>query len=269
LTSDVSARPFSYLVNSAISVARRPRVNRITVAVENEYSAGWREYRGYLDQAKTVDQWLTVPGVEAQQAYYNVDGQLRFVAFDSAGFYRNALLQAIAREFPDAKSVTEYGAGVGRNLIYLKRSIPGIDAFGYELCQPGVDAAAAAADKFDLDISYAQLDYLHDGEEKFVHPKTDVAFTMFSLEQLPEGCETALRHMLDHVRLGTLHIEPVPENYPFSFRGLLGRLDHWKAGYLSGFDKAVRRVGAAEVTHTRLESAHNPLMFPSLYVLKK
>jgi hypothetical protein len=132
-----------------------------------------------------------------------------------------------------------------------------------------VEVAQAAAEKFHLEARYAQLDYLNDPPAKYVFPVTDVAYTMFSLEQLPRENQLAVRNMLDHVRLGTLHIEPVPENYPYTLRGLLGRVDHWKVDYLSGFDRAVRGLALQQVIVERLASAHNPLMFPSLYVLKK
>jgi hypothetical protein len=165
--------------------------------------------------------------------------------------------------------VTEYGCGVGRNLLWLRREIPSLQACGYELASAGVEVARAAARKFGLDVEYAQLDYLKDPPEKYVFPSTDVAFTMFSLEQLPRESGKAVRNMLDHVRMGTIHIEPVPENYPFSIRGLLGRIDHWKVDYLSGFDRTARELNPKDMHIKRLDSAHNPLMFPSVYVLRR
>ena len=95
------------------------------------------------------------------------------------------------------------------------------------------------------------------------------AFTMFSLEQLPRNNITAVRNILERVNLGTIHIEPVPENYPWSLRGILGRIEHRKVDYLSGFDAAVRDLGLKDIHVERLTSAHNPLMSPSLYVLRK
>ncbi|HYV63908.1 MAG TPA: hypothetical protein VE958_14590, partial [Bryobacteraceae bacterium] len=136
-------------------------------------------------------------------------------------------------------------------------------------CGPGVEIANAAALKFGAGIRYSQLDYLQDPPEKFVFPTTDVGMTMFSLEQLPRDSGRAVANMLRHVRLGTIHIEPVPENYPRTFRGMLGRIDHWKVDYLSGFERAVRALDLHDIRVEPLASAHNPLMFPSLYVLKK
>ena len=118
-------------------------------------------------------------------------------------------------------------------------------------------------------MQYAQLDYVKDEADKYVHPQSDVAFTMFSLEQLPRSNERAVKNILEHVRLGSIHMEPVPENYPRSLRGMLGRIEHRKVDYLSGFDSTVRSLNLKDATLEKMSSAHNPLMFPSIYVLQK
>lgn len=258
-----------FLARMCWTVLRRKKVNRDKINVLKEYSDGWAQYRSYLNQANSLDQWLRIPGVEDVPGFYNVNGQLSYEAFDSVGYYRRELLNALRKHFPQACSVAEFGAGVGRNLLFLKRELPDVTLYGYELCAPGVDVGGDAAAKFGINVRYAQLDYIHDGSEKYVFPVTDVAFTMFSLEQVPHENELAVHNILEHVKLGTIHIEPVPEKYPFSIRGLLGRLDHWKVDYLSGFDKAVRRLGLKDVIIEPVRSAHNPLMFPSLYILRK
>jgi hypothetical protein len=61
----------------------------------------------------------------------------------------------------------------------------------------------------------------------------------------------------------------VTENYPYSPRGMIGRLDHLKAGYLRGFPAAVAKQTLSSVWHERMGSSHNALMFPSVYVLTK
>lgn len=258
-----------FYAKSTLFTLRRGQQNRDTMAVLDEYSSGWDQYGKYLRQADTLDDWLRIPGVEDVPAYYNVDGKVSYQPFDSSGYYRANLLDAIRKSFPNARSISEYGCGVGRNLLFLKRELPHLDCYGYELCQPGVDVANAAAEKFEMQVQYAQLDYVKDGAEKFVFPKTDIAFTMFSLEQLPRSSETALKNILDRVQLGSVHIEPVPENYPRTLRGMLGRIEHRKIDYLSGFDAVVRSLNLKSVELTRLTSAHNPLMSPSLYVLRK
>jgi hypothetical protein len=119
-----------------------------------------------------------------------------------------------------------------------------------------------------LIFNYAELDYVNDAAEKYVFPETDIAFTV-SLEQLPTQSGTALRNILPGVRLGTLHLEPVPENYPWMPRGLLCRIEHRKVDYLGGFDAIARGTSGISASFERMTPAHNPLMFPSLYVLRK
>lgn len=267
--NDHSPSKFGFLARTSAFVLCRPKLRRDVRDVTQEYSAGWDQYRQFLERAETLEKWMRVPGVEDQSAFFNVRGKLQYGRFDSSQFYRSKLLSLLNEYFPNAKTVTEFGCGVGRNLLYLKTQQPSLQVQGYELCQPGVSVSRDAARKFNFDIKYEQLDYLNDSREKYVHPNADVAFTMFSLEQLPNRCNEALDNILSSVRFGSIHIEPVPENYPWTFRGALGRLDHWKVGYLSGFENAVKSLSHIDIEVCPLESAHNPLMFPSAYVLRK
>jgi SAM-dependent methyltransferase len=236
--------------------------------VLQEYTAGWTAYRDHLQRARVLDEWLSIPGLDGGAAFYNVEGKLSYEPFNSAEFYRQRLLEALKTYFPQAGSVTEFGCGVGRNLLFLKREMPRAECQGYELCAPGVEVGRAAAEKFGLSVQYAQLDFLNDPPEKYVLPTTDVAFTMFALEQIPRGLSRALKNILDHAKMGAIHIEPVVENYPLTLRGILGRIDHWKVDYLREFDRSARALKNVSVVVEPIHSAHNPLMFPSLYVLR-
>lgn len=258
----------SYLARLGLRVLRRRRQDRTTEAVVQEYSDGWRQYEQYLSASKTLDDWLTIQNVDDAPCYFNFEGRLTYGNFNPR-HYRETLVAALRSHFPGAKSITEFGSGVGRNLLYLKKEIPSLDVYGYELCPPGVKIAQAAAAKFAIAANYAPLDYLNDPSEKFVFPDTDVAFTMFSLEQIPTRVSKALKNILFRTRMGSIHIEPVPENYPMTLRGILGRIDHWKVNYLSGFDRATHSLDGVTVAVAPMVSSHNPLMFPSVYVLKK
>ena len=258
-----------FLARTVYSTLRRPKLNRDTLNVVQEYSDGWSEYYTYLERAGSLEQWLTIAGVQDQPSWRNIDGRLEYGVFDATAFYRAAILSALREHFPNARSIIEFGCGVGRNVMYLKRELPQAQLFGYELCTPGVEVAQTAAAKFGTEVQYAQLDYVNDPPSKYKFGQSDVAFTLFSLEQLPRQNARALRNILAHVELGSIHIEPVPENYPYSVRGMLGRIDHWKVDYLAGFDRAVRALNLKGVHVQRLASAHNPLMFPSRYVLLK
>ena len=250
-------------------VLRAPAISRSVDHVKGEYSSQWDQYRLHLEQAANIDEWLTIKGFDDKASLVNYNGRLLQVAEDLNRFNREALYGALTEHFPNATSITEYGCGVGRNLLYLKRRLPHLSIYGYELCESGVQIAQAAADRFALDVSYHRLDYVTGAPEDYIFPHTDVGFTMFSLEQLSATSLTALENILNHVALGTIHIEPVPEKYPWTIRGLLGRLYHSKADYVRHLHRNVLSLRLKNARHKRLNTCSNPLMFPSLYVLHK
>src|SRR5437588_317388 len=98
---------------------------------------------------------------------------------------------------------------------------------------------------------------------------SDVSFTCFSLEQVPVDVHNALANILALSIRGSVHLEPVPENYPFTWRGIIGRIDHRKVNYVRNLDGVTKSCGAHIAERTILRTAHNPLMFPTLYVLRK
>ena len=63
-------------------------------------------------------------GFEDGLAYFNVDGKLCHSAFDSMAYYRSKLVVALDAGFARATSVAEFGAGLGRNLLFLKKAMP-------------------------------------------------------------------------------------------------------------------------------------------------
>jgi len=250
-----------------IAIARS-KINR-QKSVLDEYSTGWSAMGAYLEHSSTIDDWLRIKGFEDGAEYCNVDGKLKYEAFDSLAYNRNKILETLRREFPGARSVAEFGSGVGRNLLFLRRQLPLVEFYGYELCEPGVRIAREAAKKFGLDVHYSQLDFVLGREQDYVFPRTDVAFTVYALEQIPIANKIAMENILRHVTLGSIHIEPVPENYPLTIRGLVGRIDHWKVDYLRNYEANIASLDVAQIKREKLGYAHNPLMFPTLYVFRK
>ena len=248
---------------------RRRKTVRDQVAVLREYATGWSAFSDVLDATRSLEDWLVQTNADTATGYFQLEGRLEYSTFNSSNYYRTVLVSAIKRHFGAIESITEYGCGIGRNLLYLKQQFPTLKCYGYELVSEGVEIARRAAKKFGKDVEYSQLDYLRDGSEKFVFPETDLSFTMFSLEQLPSGCDAALRNMLRRTRLGSIHLEPVPENYPYTLRGWIARVQHHKLGYLSGFPDAVAKQSLKSAVCECMSSSHNPLMFPSMYALKK
>lgn len=247
----------------------RPRRTRDTEAVVGEYTASWATHRRYLDRVKSLDEWLFVPGFEDRPKYYNLGGRMRRTVFNSGGYFLAQLGEALLTHFPDCRSITEYGCGMGRNLLHLKRRFPDLACYGYELCDEGVEVSRLAAAKFQLDVRYEKLDFVHSPPEAYVLPPTDVAFTMFALEQVPREAEPALRHLHERVAMGSIHLEPVVENYPWNYPGLLGRLYHQRVDYLRDFPAIARRALVPMVEERVLRWSHNPVVYPSRYVFKK
>ena len=259
----------AFLAKTTLGLVRQPRAHRTAMVVDEEYSQQWAKQRAVLDAANSLDDWFCIPGHDDSEGYANIAGRLERASFDSSRFNRQKILQALQTFFPQTTSITEYGCGIGRNLLFLKRALPHLKIYGYELAQPGVEIARAAAKKFGVEAEYAQLDYVQSPDEAYVFPTTDVAFTLFSLEQLPETSARALSNIMKRTRLGSIHLEPVSENYPVTARGLMGRLYQWKQDYLRDFDRVVGESGARAVHKELVMSAHNPFMFPTLYVLEK
>ncbi len=262
-------RNFFWIIRTSIFAIVRPKMTRETKEVSVEYSDGWSIYTPLLDKSKSIDDWLCVDGIDNQKSFHNLEGKLNYGTFDSNNFNRRLILESIQKYFPEAKSITEYGCGLGRNLLYLKKFLPNIEMYGYELCGPGVEIAQKAAKKFGLNVNYTQLDYVNSKDSDFIFPETDIAFTLYSLEQLPNENKVAIENIFRHIKHGSIHIEPVPENYPYSFRGLIGRLNHIKANYLKNFERNISSINGIEIIRNRLNTSHNPLMFPTLYVFKK
>jgi hypothetical protein len=251
-----------------LSLLAAGRIQRSTDFVRDGYEDTWGRHRQALDEAKTVEDWLYIKGIDDVPTACAVDGKVTRRSFDWARYNVDRIGDELQARFANAQSVTEYGCGVGRNLLRLKMRFPHLKVYGYELAAAGVDIARRAAEKFGFDASYAELDYVQGSPEQFVFPATDVAMTVFSLEQVPYTNMIALKNMLDRVKMGSIHLEPVSENYPMTYRGILGRIYSRRVDYLSNFDAGVRALRLKNVSRQVLSDAHNPLVYPSLYVLE-
>ncbi len=250
-------------------VIRRGKKNRTVQAVDKEYTNTWNALRQKLEKSNTVKEWLENTSNETER-YYNIDGKFVKKSFNSDKFYRNILSETLEKSYPTAESVAEFGSGGGTNLVHIHIKNPKLKLYGFELSQAGVDLSNDVAKKFNLPIQYFQLDYVNWIPKDIAIPTLDVAFTSFSLEQIPNENEKALRNVFSKVHMGTYHLEPVVENYPITIRGIIARIDHYKVGYLKNFEKNARKVvGKENIEKKTYGTAHNPLMYPSLYILRK
>lgn len=254
---------------SMLALVAEGAVDRKTDYVHDGYMEVWGAYEERLARCKSFDEWLFIPGFDDVPHAYHIDGRIRYTVFDHTSFEIDTIASWIEEHFPNARSITEYGCGVGRNMLAIKRRFPHFDCYGYELAEAGVEVARKAAAKFGMDVKYAPLDYVKDGADKYVHPRTDLALTVYSLEQVPYAGLIGARNMLDHANMGSIHLEPVSENYPLNYRGMMGRLHSYQVDYLKNFDGGVRSLALREVRSKVLDTAHNPLMYPTIYALIK
>lgn len=253
-------------VAAVVAEGRRARSRDL---VRGLYTDEWGSYERWLDRARSLDEWLSIPGIDDVSGAQNVDGRLVWSAFDHRGFIAKTLVDAICREVPDATSFTEYGCGVGRNVLAVKRALPRMAAHGYELTGEGVRVARSAAAKFGVDASFAELDYVSDPSEHYIHPPTDVAFTVYSLHDVPRGASDALAHMFARTNRALVLLEPTPENFPLTYRGLLGRVYARARDYLHDLDAAIAALPAKSVRKQVLATSNNPVLYPTLYVVQK
>lgn len=254
----------------ALHALTKEKVKRDTEMVTDAYNANWRKFENKLDNSNTIEEWLD--DRDNIKRYSNIEGKWVKQVFDSSTFYREIFSKNLLNHFPKAKSMAEFGCGLGRNLIYMYLKNPNIKYYGFELCQPGVDIANKAAKKFNLPIEYKKLDYLNWLPTNIQMPNIDVGFTIFSLEQIPKQSDNfkSLNNILSQVNIGSLHLEPVAENYPKNLKGLISRIDHRKVQYLTDFSKSINTIPNIKIESKEVfNTSHNPFMYPTLYVLKK
>src|SRR5262249_9193894 len=131
----------AFLAKATFGLIRQPRMRRTAAVVNDEYGQQWAQFPATLNAAMSLDEWLHIPRQDDLESYVNIAGKLERACLDSSRFYRQKILQALQTFFPQATSVIEYGCGIGRNLLFLKRALPYLRVYGYELAPQGVEVA--------------------------------------------------------------------------------------------------------------------------------
>lgn len=257
-------------IKSALNILLQPSYKRTTSVVSDTYDNHWGNYEKALDECNSIEEWLWY-GTDIN-ANYNKNGRFQYGVFNSPKYYRNIIENAITDNFHSPKSISEYGCGIGRNLIYLYLKYPEISYTGYELSKEGVRLANKAANKFNLPIKYYQLDLVISPDSNTDILTSDLGLTVFALEQIPEADRNrkALENIAARTNMGTIHLEPVVENYPNDLKGRLSKYKHHKDSYLTHFEENLSKIDKLEIILKKTyNTAHNPYMYPSLYVSKK
>lgn len=251
-------------------LALRGRESRNSASfVRGLYEAHWGEYEARLDVAADLEAWLSIPGFDDTPDTVLDAGRVRYTRLDHVRFLGKTMAEAIREAFPSARTAAEFGSGVGRTLLAVERERPDLQLVGYELAEAGVAVARRAAAKFESRTRYARLDYARDPESAWTFGTTDVAFTVYSLAEVPELAPRALASMLAHVKEGLVLLEASPARYPLTPRGMLGRAYARQRGYLWDLERALREAGARDVSVRSLVTSNNPMLLPSLFVVRK
>lgn len=247
---------------------KKKTINRITSDVKIKYENVWGKNKEVLENCNDENKWI-----KSGQHFRicNYKGVLRYKNFDFIEYNINKINDIIKEEFTEVKSITEFGSGLGKNLIRFKKIIPQIKYYGYELTESGVEISNLASKKFNLDIKYSQLDFINDNDEKFIFPKSNLGVTLFALEQIPDkkSIKLGIENILKSVSLGSIHIEPVLENYPNNIHGLFCKKYHKNHDYLKNFEEIISKIKNISYRRVVLNYSGNPFMYPSLYVIKK
>ncbi len=134
------------------------------------------------------------------------------------------LKEPVERFVDRGDTVIEVGCGTGRNLLYLKRLFPGIRFVGLELSPVSAEVARAFATRFGIEVEYYECDVTGDWPSAATGQKTPLVYSCHALEQMPRVFPIAVRRIAAVASTCLLFLEPVPELWTWSRRGLVSRL---------------------------------------------
>lgn len=247
-----SIRQSTRLARSQIRRVIRRRPERVPSVVRANYD-GQREGRA------VVDFDYHVFGDPHEEKHVVIDDRVVCSNVARVKQHVRASVAAAVRDYTAGVSdptVIEFGCGGGRNLLYLKKTMPELRCRGIDISPASIDLAQRAAERFELDIEFGIADVTA-GATQIGH--ADVCLSVHALEQMPRLFRSAVDTMLASSRRATLFFEPVGELYPSSLRGYLGRMRLREHDYLDGLYLYLRDIGAPIVRAQRLRQSPNPL----------
>ena len=170
-------------------------------------------------------------------------------------------------------TVVEFGCGDGRNLLYLQHALPGRTYVGLELSAVSCALARRLAERFGGDVTYHQADATDALPAALAPRSAALVYSCHALEQMPRIFGRALAHMAEASRDAIVLLEPVPELWPWSPRGMVSRLRVRAIDRLRGLVDAARALAAGGewtvVTARRLGAGSNPLNETCEIVLRR
>lgn len=184
------------------------------------------------------------------------DGETRRGTIAEVRTQQLAVLREVVEHYTEPGAlVVEFGAGTGRNLMFLAKTLPDRRYIGLELTPESVRLAQSVVDREGLDVEFRVADITK--PQDLAGAK--VSYSVHALEQLSTEGATAAVRMLDCSENAVLLIEPVRELFPHSIRGWAARLRMNRADYLRGLLPFLRGVRGWEIARARrLGWAANP-----------
>lgn len=210
-------KDFFYYVPRGVKRLMLPLKDRTPSMVARQYDPRFASLRERLQKGMTFEEYV-FGGEEQWLLLHNK------VVWDMPNAMRRELLQIleerVSSQLPQGV-VVEFGCGSGRNLFYLKSKYPHLRCIGYELSAEGVALGREAAKKFNLEVEFHQANL---SEAQPPASGKTLAYSFFSLEQMPRTFMRAIETMASFSGGSVLCIEPLPELYPWSVRGIVARM---------------------------------------------
>jgi len=171
------------------------------------------------------------------------------------------LTRVVASHCSAGDIVMEFGCGNGRNLFHLKTQFAEIRFIGLELSPLSVDLARALATKFGLDVAFHVSNVCEPLPREVRDTRAALVFSRHALEMMPRIFPGAIRNMCAVCDGQILLLEPVPELWPRTARGLTSRLRVRAHDRLRGLMPALPHAAPSWVVRSarHLGVSRNPL----------
>jgi len=278
MSATAPAKPFAqYLFREYVFPGG---VRKCAVALKRRWAGGWRttQVSAHLNDEANAGLWADIHARDQQALYDYVvyqKGRTSYLLKDDRVTYgdrsqvesylHEQMASALELSASPEAAVLEFGCAAGRNLFWLKTRYPNLSLHGVDVSAEGLRAGEAMARQFGLDVSFTVL---RDHCLPFPDGAFEMAFTKHCLEQCPSTYPAIIQELWRVTKKRLVFMEPMPELYPWSVRGVGGRLHNFYCDYARGIFSHLRQVGGIRQAE-RLRWASNPLNETCLIVMEK
>jgi len=214
-----------------------------------EYATAWKQHPPAV-QAYLVSGAEDARGLHHRQI---IDGNLVSGAmYEERTLLLNRVVRSVLSYNPTV--VAEFGCGIGRNLLAIKRCRPSVRCIGVELAAPAVELANMASEYYRLPLVVSAADIT---KPLRLQP-VDVCFSVQALEDIRDS-SLVFEQMRSCSLKAVVLFEPISELYPHSIRGLAARLRLRHLGRLANLYSYIRQCGYPVTQAKLLPHAGNAL----------